>query len=33
MADTAWNDGHRVLYHWQGFNEERRALFALLHMP
>lgn len=23
MVDTAWNDGHRILYHWQGFNEER----------
>lgn len=23
MATTAWADGHRVLYHWQRFNEER----------
>ena len=23
MAITAWTDGHRVLYHWQRFNEER----------
>jgi hypothetical protein len=23
MADTAWNDGHRVLYHWQPHNEAR----------
>jgi Protein of unknown function (DUF2971) len=23
MFDTAWNDGHRVLYHWQDYNEER----------
>ena len=22
MVDTAWQDGHRVLYHWQGFNEK-----------
>lgn len=23
MADTAWVDGHRVLYHWQRFDESR----------
>ena len=23
MATTAWADGHRVLYHWQRFNEDR----------
>lgn len=23
MANTAWRDGHRVLYHWQKFDETR----------
>lgn len=23
MATTAWADGHRALYHWQRFNEDR----------
>lgn len=25
MANTAWRDGHRVLYHWQKFDEARLA--------
>jgi len=25
MADTAWGDGHRTLYHWQPFCESRLA--------
>ena len=25
MANTAWGDGHRVLYHWQRFDETRLA--------
>jgi hypothetical protein len=25
MANTAWSDGHRVLYHWQRYDEARLA--------